>query len=326
MTLNVGVIGAGVWGKNHIRILSEIEDVNLVKIADLEEKNLNIAKTFKIQTTLDHKEILNDPEIAAVSICTPASTHYKLIKEALEANKHVLVEKPLALNSKDGEELVNLAKDKNKILMVGHIFRFNPGVLRLKEEIKKGTFGKVYFMYGSRMGLMTPRPDCGVIFDFALHDIDTFCFLLDDIPMEVTTISNSYTRTDFDDVGFITLKFKDNVLANVGVSWLSPVKVRDLWLVGEKKSAKLDYLTQELEIFDKGVVDGSLEEQYKSFGEFKLLTKQGDDYKPNIENKEPLKEEILHFIDCITNNKKPIVDGSVGLEIIKIIERAIKNV
>ena len=202
--LNVGVIGAGVWGKNHIRIFSEVEDANLVKIADLNEKNMNgMSNTFKIKTTTDYKEILNDSEIEAVSICTPASTHYKIIKEALESGKHVLVEKPLTLNSKEGEELVELAKNKNKILMVGHIFRFNPGVLRLKEEIKKGTFGKIYFMYGSRMGLMTPRDDCGVVFDFALHDIDTFCFLLDDQPIEVNTVTNSYTKSKFEDVGFI---------------------------------------------------------------------------------------------------------------------------
>lgn len=324
--LNVGVIGAGVWGKNHVRVLSELDDVNLVNVADLDAGNLNgIGKTHNIKTTTDHKEILNDPEIKAVSICTPASTHYKVIKEALEADKHVLVEKPLTLNSVEGEELVKLAEEKNKVLMVGHIFRFNPGVIRLKEEIKKGTLGKVYFMYGSRMGLMTPRSDCGVIFDFALHDIDTFCFLLDDKPIEIKTVSNSYTKSEFEDVGFITLKFKDEILANVGVSWLSPVKTRDLWVVGEKKSAKLDYLTQELEIFDKGIIEEKYEEKYDSFGAFKLITKQGDDLKLNIENKEPLKEEIAHFVDCVINNKKPIVDGKIGLEIVKIIENIIKK-
>ena len=323
--LNVGVIGAGVWGKNHIRIFSEVEDANLVKIADLNEKNMNgMSNTFKIKTTTDYKEILNDSEIEAVSICTPASTHYKIIKEALESGKHVLVEKPLTLNSKEGEELVELAKNKNKILMVGHIFRFNPGVLRLKEEIKKGTFGKIYFMYGSRMGLMTPRDDCGVVFDFALHDIDTFCFLLDDQPIEINTVTNSYTKSKFEDVGFISLKFNNNILANVVVSWLSPVKVRELWLVGEKKSAKLDYLTQELEVFDRGIIEEKFDEKYDSFGAFKLITKQGDDLKLNIKNKEPLKEEILHFIDCVVNNKKPITDGSVGVEIVRIIEKALR--
>jgi len=208
--------------------------------------------------------------------------------------------------------------------MVGHIFRFNPGVLRLKEEIKKGTFGKIYFMYGSRMGLMTPRDDCGVVFDFALHDIDTFCFLLDDQPIEVNTVTNSYTKSKFEDVGFISLKFNNNILANVVVSWLSPVKVRELWLVGEKKSAKLDYLTQELEVFDRGIIEEKFDEKYDSFGAFKLITKQGDDLKLNIKNKEPLKEEILHFIDCVVNNKKPITDGSVGVEIVRIIEKALR--
>ncbi len=319
--INIGVIGTGEWGKNHVRVYSELPDSSLVRIADLDGARLReLGKKFGVSTTGDYKEILNDRSIAGVSICTPAAGHYSLAKEALEAGKHVLVEKPIALDSREGEELVELAERKGLVLMVGHIFRFNAGVLRLREEIKKGVFGKIYFLYGSRMGLMSPRPDCGVIFDFAVHDFDTFCFILDDFPVEVTGVGSSYTKTDFEDVGFVTLKFRGNVMANVGVSWLTPKKVRELWLVGESKSARLDYMTQGLDIFDIGIIP-----RYDSFGQFKLITKQGKDKRVSVDSKEPLKEEIRHFLECVKTGKKPIADGNAGVNAVKIVEACYKS-
>lgn len=319
--INMGVIGTGVWGKNHVRVISEIADANLVKISDVKGSNFDyLSSTFKINTTKDHKEILQDENIDAVSICTPVSRHYDLVKEALNAGKHVLVEKPITLDYKEAIELAELAKEKKLILMVGHIFRFNPAIHRLKEDIKKGVFGKIRFMYGSRMGLMTPRSDCGVIMDFALHDIDTFCFLLDGYPNEVTCVGSFYKEDDFEDVGFITLRFGKKILANVGVSWLTPKKVRDLWVIGEEKSASLDYLNQELNIYNKGIVP-----RYDSFGEFALVKREGDDHKPFIINKESLKAEVVHFLDCIKNKKKPIIDGFEGAKIIKIIDACYKS-
>jgi UDP-N-acetylglucosamine 3-dehydrogenase len=321
--LTIGVIGAGVWGKNHVRVFNELENVNLTGVSDLNENLLKrVSSVYKVRVTKNYNEILSDEKIDAVSICTPSSTHYKIAKDALNSGKHVLVEKPLALNSRDGEELIELANEKKRLLMVGHIFRFNPAVLRLREEISKGTFGKIRFMYGSRMGLMTPRNDCGVITDFALHDFDTFCFLLDKYPKEVTAVASSYNKSSFEDIGFCTLMFDENIIANVGVSWLTPKKVRDLWVIGEKCSASLDYLPQILEIHHKGMVP-----EYNSYGEFRLLTKQeGDDVRPFIPAKEPLKMEISHFVECL-EKKKPLKFGpEIGNNIIKIIEAAYKSI
>ncbi len=319
--INVGVIGAGTWGKNHVRIFRELGNVNLVKIADLNKNNLDeLHRKYSIPITQNDKDILNDNKITAVSVSTPASTHYKIVKEALLANKDVFVEKPLTLNSKEGEELTKIAEERDRILMVGHIFRFNPGVLKLKEELSKGTFGKVRFMYGARLGLMTPRQDCGVIFDFALHDIDTFCFILGDMPIEVTALKGSYLNTQFEDVGFINLRFKNNIMAHVTVSWLTPKKVRELWLVGEDKCANLDYLSQQLDIFNKGIVP-----KYDSFGDFELITKEGEEYRPYFQNKEPLKEELKHFIECTEKGEKPIVGGKIGVDMVKIIEACYKS-
>lgn len=316
--VRIGIIGTGTWGKNHVRVLNELEGAELSVVSDLDEKSLKRFRSiYNVKTTPDYGEVLADSDIDAVSICTPASTHYRIVKDALKAGKHVLVEKPLSLRSSQGQELTELAEKKGLTLMVGHIFRFHPAVLRLKEEIRKGTFGKIRFMYGSRMGLMTPRSDCGVITDFALHDIDMFCFLLDRYPREITSVGSFYSNPEFEDIGFCTLRFNENIIANVGVSWLTPKKVRELWIVGDKKSGRIDFMSHGIEVFDRGIVP-----EYDSFGEFKLVTKEGDDIRLSVPNKEPLKEEISHFIDCVKNGSRPLVDGKQGNDIVRIIELA----
>ena len=320
--VKVGVLGVGEWGKNHARVYRELENSNLVMVADLSGMRLKaLNRKYKVDVTDNYYDILNDPEIEAVSVCTPSSTHSEIVKECLEAGKHVLVEKPLCLESSRGQKLIELAEEQNRILMVGHIFRFNPAVRKLKTEIEKGSFGRIFFLYGSRMGLRTPRDDCGVIFDFALHDFDVFCFLLNDLPLEVTAIGMPYLREPNEDVGIVTLRFPDNILAHIQVSWLTPKKVRDLWVVGKEKSASLNYLSQDIEIYDIGVVP-----EYDSFGGFKLITREGDTYMPYIQNLEPLKLELAHFLECVENKKQPLTDGKVGLEVIEIIEAAYKSI
>jgi len=225
------------------------------------------------------------------------------------------------LDSISAQKLINISEELKKILMVGHIFRFNPAVKKLKDTIDKDTFGKILFLYGSRMGLRTPRDDCGVIFDFALHDFDVFCYLLNSLPIEVTAIGSPYLREPYEDVGIITLRFPNNILANVKVSWLTPRKVRDLWVVGQEKSASLDYLSQEIEIYDIGVVP-----EYDSFGGFKLITREGDTNKPYIQNFEPLKLELAHFLECVEKQKSPLTNGNIGLQIIRIIEAAYTSI
>ena len=316
---NIAIIGVGTWGRNYVRVLSELDSANLKLIADpLDTNTKKLSDIYKVKTTKDYQDVLRDKSIQAVCICVPATLHYGIAKDCLNAQKHILIEKPFVLDVGEGEELRELAAQKGLTIMVGHIFRFNPGVLRLKQEIEKGTFGKIRFMYGSRMGLMTPRTDCGVTTDFALHDFDTFCFLLDRYPREVTASYSAYGGAKYEDVGFCTLRFDDNVVANIAVSWLTPKKVRELWIIGEKCSASLNYLTQEIEIYYKGLIP-----EYNSFGEFKLLTRQeGDDVRLFVPNKEPLKEEIAHFIECVENNHTPRVTAEIGNNIVKIVAAA----
>ena len=321
--IKVGVIGAGQWGKNHIRVYNELPESDLACISDLNENSLKSLKSiYRCETTKDYKEILDRKDITAVSICTPASTHYKMVKEALEKGKDVLVEKPITLKSEEGEKLVKLAEESKRILMVGHIFRFNPAVLRLKEEISKNSLGKLNFLFSMRMGLRTPREDCGVIYDFATHDIDISNFLLNEVmPVRVHATAGYYHQSHFDDVGFVTLEYPNGILSHIAVSWLTPKKIREINVVGGLKSVKLDYMSQEIEFYDQGVVA-----KYDTFGKFSLSTREGDTYKPFIRTEEPLKNELKHFVDCVSSRKKPLVTGETGIRTVRILERVMESI
>lgn len=323
--LKVAVIGAGTWGKNHVRVWNELPRANLVAIADSRlEVVQHLAAQHRVVGETDYRALLRNPDIQAVSICTPSSTHYGIARAALEAGKHVLLEKPIALTTKEAHELSAVAAKHERVFMPGHIFRFDPVILRIKQELQSGTIGKVNFLYSSRMGLMTPRPDCGVIMDFALHDIDITCFLLDEWPTHVTAVGQTThrgTARSFEDVGFITLQFPSGTLANASVSWLTPKKVRDLWVIGTGKSIGADLISQQCDIYDKGVVP-----DYSNFGEFKLITKQGgDDVRVAIENREPLKDELSHFADCALDGKAPKVTGEIGARVIAVIEACYRS-
>jgi len=320
MKINVGVIGAGPWGKNHIRIYQEIENVSLKAVSDIKEDILkNLKQTSKFITTPDYKKIISDPSVDAVSICTPASMHFEIAKEALLAEKNVLVEKPLTINSKEAEELVEIAKEKGLILAVGQIFRFDPTILKIKQDIEKGDFGKVYSISLARMGLKNPREDVGAILNYAVHDLDIMCDVLGkEYPVELTATTAHPLKREYEDLAIISAKFDDGTLGYCQVSWLIPKKIREFWLIGEKKSAHIDPINLELEIFEAGIVP-----KYEDFGTFKLITKESKSHKPKIEKKEPLKEEIKHFIDCVENKKKPIICGGVGLRTIKMAEAAL---
>lgn len=322
--INLGVIGTGEWGKNHVRVYSELTDVNLLKIADMNPKFLEkLNKKFSLETTSDYKEILKDKNIEAVSICTPPSIHYKIAKDFLEKGKDVLVEKPMTLNLKEAEELVKIAQENERILMVGHIFRFHPAIQKLKEKISEGKFGNIYAIYTLRIGMRTPREDCGVIFDFGVHDFDTICFLLDEHPQKINASGGSYLNSKFEDVAFINLKFR-NTIANVGVSWLAPKKIRELWLIGEEKSAKVDYSLQKLDIYENFNYNSGY--RYETYGDFEIISKKSKKYSEFLKAKEPLEVELEHFINCVRKREKPLSDGGVGVNAVKIAEESIESI
>ena len=314
MVYEVAVVGCGSWGRNHIRVLQEMDNVKLTVVVEPEKSRFDSLRLKDVSYVRDHHDLLRHIHLDVVVVASPTSTHYEIVRDCLRAGKDVFVEKPLTLDIVEAKKLVEFAKGRSNILMVGHIFRYSPAVRVAKEVMMGKDFGKVQFIYGLRLGLRTPRADCGVIDDFASHDIDIFSYLLNQpLPSEVTAVGGNYLN-DFDDVGFISLKYPNGVLANIQVSWLTPKKIRETWVIGSGQSLRVDGVSDEVEVYSGGVIP-----TYNSFGEYKMIVSEGDSYKPHIQKREPLKEELKHFLYCVERRETPLTDGVVGLNVVKVL-------
>ena len=314
------MIGCGQWGPNHIRIFSQLSNSCVLMCSDLDEGRLKSVKDLypKVETKFEYKEILTQKEIDAVCIATPTNTHYSLTKEALQQNKHVLCEKPLALKTDECLELHALASQKNKILMVGHIFVFNAGIKWIKEYIKKGGLGTIYYAYSIRTNLGPFRYDVNALWDLAPHDISIFNYLFDSCPVSVSARGQQCLDHSLEDLTFATLEYPNDIIANVHVSWLDPKKVRQITVVGDKKMLVWDDLENDgpVKLYDKHVEKTS--KYYATYGEFQLLSKEGSITIPKVESSEPLKTQGTYFIDCIENNVAPeLSDAQKGLDVVK---------
>jgi len=324
--MNVGVIGCGYWGPNFVRVFNELEGSKVTWCCDLDEQKLNSIKGRYpwIKTTKDYLEILNDPEVVIVVVATPASTHYSVVKDCLSYGKHILVEKPFTLNTKEGEELIDIARKKDKILYVGHVYEHHPAVQKLKEYISSGYLGNIYYMHFDRTGLGPIRDDVNVIWDLAPHDISIMLYLLDNIiaggPITVTARGKSYLREDIEDIAFLTLELPKKIVVNIHLSWLDPIKVRKVTVVGDKRMAIFDDTNnlEMLKIFDSGVVVG----QPSSYGEFRLSLRKGDILIPMIEVSEPLMNEAKYFLECVKNGESLKTSAIEGLKVVQILEAA----
>lgn len=318
--INLAIVGTGEWGKNHIRVSRELGVLR--KICDIDETRLKYFKSFYgVDYTKSFDEIVKDPKINAVTLVVPASLHYKMAKQLIEAGKNLIIEKPIATKTSEAEELIKLADKHDVTICVGHIFRYNNALKHIKELIDKGRFGDIQLILSRRMGLRTPRPDCGVILDFAIHDVDIAKYLMNEKKPEVISAVKTHPlkRKEYEDYGNIVLGF-DGTLADISVSWLTPTKIRDLMIVGSKSSVVLDYSNQEIKIYDQGI-----RPTYSTFGEFTLITKEGDTHIPKIKFVEPLKLEIEDFIKCIRGEKKePDASARIATEALRIIEETYK--
>lgn len=320
--IKIGLIGCGAWGKNLLRNFSNLPGCVLLSCCDENPKQIEKLRPNypKVKFTQDQKEIIENPNLDAVVISTPPASHFKLSRAAILADKDVFVEKPLVLDVKEGEELVALAEEKKKILMVGHIMEYHAVTLKLKEYINKGELGKVYYLYSTRVNLGKVRDIENALWSFAPHDISMILFLLEKDPISVTATGECYLQKGIEDVAFMTMHFPDGVMAHIHVSWLDPHKDRKLTVVGDKKMAVFDDTesSEKIWIYDKGV-DTKLD--YNTYGEY-LSLRFGDILIPKIESTEPLKVECEHFIDCVQNRKTPRSDGEDGLRVLKVLDAA----
>lgn len=330
MTVNVGIIGFGYWGPNLVRNFAAVKDVHVTHIADLNEARLVAARESYGTTfiTKNYKDLLQDPQVHAVIIATPVSTHFRLASEALQAGKHVLIEKPMTRTVDEARKLIALAKEKGKVLMVDHTFEYCKPVEKINEYIQHGELGEVFSISMSRLNLGLFQKDINVIGDLCPHDISFLLHLLKQMPISVNAVGMDHVQKGIEDDCHVFLKFGKNITASIHVSWLDPCKVRRVAIVGSKKMLLYDDVepTDKIKLYDKGIVkskDGlPVLQYYTTPEEFQLAYKYGDVVIPKIDMKEPLFAMASHFISCIRDGKKPLTDGVSGLRVVKILEAA----
>ncbi|HID10394.1 MAG TPA: Gfo/Idh/MocA family oxidoreductase [Candidatus Latescibacteria bacterium] len=319
MKIRIGQIGVGAWGRNLLRNFCGLPEAQVVLACDIDpEVPSRLGPRYpEVRWTRDPREVLL-ADLDAVVIATPPSTHYLLAKEALRAGKHVFVEKPMTLSVEEGEDLVRLAEDEGRVLMVGHLMEYHPGVIKLKEYIDRGELGDIYYLYAARLNLGKVRREENALWSFAPHDISMALMLLGRDPLWVTAVGQSYLQDGIEDVVFLTLHFPGKVMAQVHVSWLDPHKVRRLTVVGSRKMAVFDDTepAEMLRIYDKGIDAFS---DYRSYGEA-FSIRWGDIVIPKVPMAEPLALECAHFLECVRYRRPPKSDGRDGLRVLRVVE------
>jgi len=323
--VTVAVIGGGGWGRNHIRNFSEISSSRLKTICDLNEKVLAAHKAAhkSVEVTTDAGRVFADPEVQAVIISTDAPSHYRLARQALDAGKHVLVEKPMTLAPADAEDLVKRADAAKRVLMVGHLLEYHPCVLQLKDMVDKGQLGALRYMYCQRVNLGVLRKDENAWWSLAPHDVSIILYIFQAEPVTVTAQGQSYLQKGVEDVVFAQLKFADGRMAHIHVSWFDPHKIRKVTLVGSDKMATFDDMdaSEKVRVYDKGVdVAGSVVGYDQS-----LSIRSGDILIPKMPGGEPLRIECLHFLECIEKGKTPRSDARDGLRVVRVLDAATRS-
>lgn len=312
MQKSIAVVGCGYWGKNLVRNFYKLNALHT--ICDIDETRLkSFQKKFTdLAISNDYKLLLNNPEIEAVVISTPAATHYALAKQALIADKDVFVEKPIALQYEEGEELVSLAQQKNKILMVGHILEYHPAVIKLKEMISSGELGKINYIYSNRLNLGKFRTEENILWSFAPHDISIILSLLGEMPSGVSAHGGEYLNQDITDVTVTNMTFPSGAKAHIFVSWLHPYKEQKLIVIGDKKMVVFNDVDPENKLFSYNHKIDWIE---------RIPVPHPEAAEPiPIEKSEPLKSECQHFLECIESRRAPRTDGQSGLRVLKVLE------
>ncbi|OQY85467.1 MAG: hypothetical protein B6D41_14285 [Chloroflexi bacterium UTCFX4] len=319
--LRLGLVGYGYWGPNLARNFHQLPEAWLVACADADNARLaEAARLYSLQQTAnDARALIENPTLDALVIATPARSHFELVSQALNAGKHVLVEKPLALTSDDARALTDLAQKNNRVLMVGHTFEYNPAVWKIQELLDAGALGELYYIYANRVNLGRVQTDINALWSIAPHDVSIMLALLKQMPLSVSAHGATYLHQGIEDVVFALLNFPNNIVGHIHASWLDPSKTRQMTFVGSEKMIVYDDVDPEakIKIYDKGVY-----KRGDAFGEFQLRVRSGDLYIPKIDLTEPLKYECAHFLECIRENKTPRTDGENGLRVVRVLEAA----
>jgi predicted dehydrogenase len=321
--IKIGVIGYGYWGPNLVRTFAEAQQGTIAAVSDLDPKKLaTVNKRYPaVQTTNDFQDLLRNPEIDAIAIATPVSTHFEFAMAALKAGKHVWLEKPMTETSLQARKLVDEAAKRNLTLFVDHTFVYTGAVRKMGDVIKSGDLGRVYYYDSIRVNLGLFQRDVNVISDLAVHDFSILDYLLGEHPVAISASGINHFPGTPENLAYITLFYDSGTIAHVNVSWLAPVKVRQILLGGSKKMITYDDLepSEKVKIYDKGI---SFTEDPKQIQEMRVGYRTGDMWAPKLDGTEALRLAGDHFIDCIINKKTPQTDGALGLRVVELIEAA----
>ncbi len=326
--VKVGIIGYGYWGPNLVRNFSAVNDCTVAAVSDFRKERLAlVSKAYpSVKTTSDPDEILLSKDVDAVVIATPVFAHFPLAKKALENGKHVLLEKPMTSTVKEAEELMGIAKQKGLLIMVDHTFLYTGAVRKIKTLVDDGTIGEMQYFDSSRINLGLFQPDVNVLWDLAPHDISILLYLISKKPTSVNATGVSHTKNGIENVAYLTVNFKEDLIAHFSCSWTSPVKLRTLLIGGDKKMLMFNDLepTEKIKIYDTGYNHKTDEEKQRVLVDYRT----GDIFIPKVEMKEALYAMADDFVSCIINKKEPVSNATIGLEVIKILEasqHSIKN-
>lgn len=317
--MGVAILGCGYWGINYVRVFSELPETMVAVVCDARPERLaEVQRRFPgTPVTTEIDDALQRDDVTAVVVCTESTTHYDVTSRALRAGKHVLVEKPMTTVVEDGRKLIDLAEAQGVTLMVGHTFIYNTGIMKVKEYIAEHKVGQVYYLYARRTNLGPIRYDVNALWDLATHDISIFNYLLDEKPAWVSAVGSNILHNSREDVGFVAVGYPSGIIGHIHASWADPNKVREVVVVGNNMRILFDDVSsvERVRVFEKGVTP--LGDEATNFAEYHLDIRDGDIISPKIPIAEPLKNQCLHFYDCIVNGKHPDTDGADGLAVVQ---------
>jgi len=323
--IRVGVVGYGYWGPNLVRNCFEANGAEVACVSDLREDRLALLSSRypTVKTTRDFRDLVDDPSIDAVTIATPVSTHYELALRALQAGKHVLVEKPLASNTDQVQHLIDVAQKKNRVLMVDHTFVYNGAVRKIRELVESGGLGEVYYYDSVRVNLGLFQHDVNVLWDLAVHDLSIMDYVLPFRPCAVSATGLSHVPGGTENIAYLTLFFEGSQIAHIHVNWLAPVKLRRTLIGASRKMIVYDDLDQseKIKVYDKGITLNNHQSPEKLY-QMLVGYRTGDMLAPQIDGTEALRREIHHFLECIERHQEPETGGPAGLRVVEILQAA----
>ena len=321
--INIGVVGYGYWGPNLVRNFVEVSGARVRAVSDLSAARLGLAASRYpgVVATPNAMELIADPQIDAVVVATPVSSHFELAHASLSAGKHVLVEKPLTSTAEEAERLVELAERKGLTLMVDHTFIYTGAIRKVRELVQAGGVGDVYYFDSERINLGLFQRDVNVIWDLAVHDLSIMDYVLPARPTAVSVTGMSHVRGAPENIAYLTLFFPGQMIAHIHVNWLAPVKLRRTLIGGSRKMVVYDEMerSEPIKVYDKGIAP-----QTGTEGVHQMLIdyRVGDMWAPHVDPTEALKVEAKHFVDCVENRARPTTDGEMGLRVVRILEAA----